>query len=750
MANYANLKSTIDANVTTNGTEAITGSVLNSVLKQMVSTMGEAGYLYKGVATTSTNPGTPDTNVWYLAVTPGTYTNFGSAVVASGEVAILRYNGSWTKDTTGLASAAQVNQLDQKVGAYEDAEPFLRVYTDANDKILWAIKKDGDIFFGSGVPVQIKEYIADRIAGLDLDNRLAYLDGLVATKADKDTGAAEGDSAVFDSNGNPVSNGVKSFNRENPEYLYCITDKDDKVLFVVKNDGSVDFFGIPSDVAARFEGVDEKLNPLNKEIGDIYNWNAAANTIIFTDEQAQAGENLYFDFVIAANSAAIGFFNSSDTRIEWIGFGDNQGVGAHYSGYYRLPQGFKYAKVIWGGLSTLRVARVNLSDIPLIDKLTYMPVVIRDYFKDEMGLTIDSILSHSNTPSVVFPILTDSHIPTNESEAQLAYDTVNNVRYLCNNCYCDAVLHLGDLLNSAWNSYLLGQGKTQEEANTIMERMMSNYLITLGASNPNGHLFAIGGNHDGAAAQNFKYKEWYAIVGRKENADDKVEKDGAAPYFYVDYPKVNLRCVFLQQPNDYENGGSTTFGYTQDMLEWLVGSALDVQDGTNVVIFSHVAPFLASYVPDGVLPNLSSFYGVCNAFDAHSSFSDSVVSCDFSALQDSRLLCYVCGHTHADAIYEPGETYSGTAYVNGSTISWTYENGMPCPVVVITNTFFGNSGDGETQDASALGGIHTPRQQCDYTQDAWDVFVFNPDEKKIHFVRFGSGEDREIDLSSVI
>ena len=115
MANYANLKSTIDANVNTNGTEAITGSVLNSVLKQMVSTMGEAGYLYKGVATTSTNPGTPDTNVWYLASAAGTYTNFGGAVVADGEVAILKYNGSWTKEVTGAATAAQVTQLGQKL-----------------------------------------------------------------------------------------------------------------------------------------------------------------------------------------------------------------------------------------------------------------------------------------------------------------------------------------------------------------------------------------------------------------------------------------------------------------------------------------------------------------------------------------------------------------------------------------------------------------------------------------------------------
>lgn len=145
MANYANLKSTIDANVNTNGTEAITGAVLNSVLKQMVSTMGEAGYLYKGVATPATSPGTPDTNVWYLASTAGTYTNFGGAVVADGEVAILKYNGSWTKEVTGAATAARLTQLGQEVGrSLECAETVEDGFFFVDDDLNIGVKIDND------------------------------------------------------------------------------------------------------------------------------------------------------------------------------------------------------------------------------------------------------------------------------------------------------------------------------------------------------------------------------------------------------------------------------------------------------------------------------------------------------------------------------------------------------------------------------------------------------------------------------
>lgn len=114
MANYANLKATINANIKANGNEEITGPILNTVLNQAVTTLG-AGYQYMGVATPATSPGTPDANVFYIAATPGTYTNFGGKVVADGEVAILKYNGSWTKEVSGAATAAQVTQLGHDV-----------------------------------------------------------------------------------------------------------------------------------------------------------------------------------------------------------------------------------------------------------------------------------------------------------------------------------------------------------------------------------------------------------------------------------------------------------------------------------------------------------------------------------------------------------------------------------------------------------------------------------------------------------
>lgn len=94
MANYATLKSSIQNVITTNGNNEITGAILQSCLLSIINSLG-ADYQFVGVAKSSTTPGTPDQNIAYLAG-PGTYPNFGPTVVPAGNLAIFKYNGSWT------------------------------------------------------------------------------------------------------------------------------------------------------------------------------------------------------------------------------------------------------------------------------------------------------------------------------------------------------------------------------------------------------------------------------------------------------------------------------------------------------------------------------------------------------------------------------------------------------------------------------------------------------------------------------
>lgn len=140
MSNYSNTKATIAANVYTNHNNEVAAAMVKAGINAVVDTLIAGGFLYKGVATTSTNPGSPDANVFYIATAPGTYTNFGSLVVNDGEVAILKYNGSWSKEVTGAATSAEVSALGQevsdvvihKIGGYVNSNNYITLNTSGN------------------------------------------------------------------------------------------------------------------------------------------------------------------------------------------------------------------------------------------------------------------------------------------------------------------------------------------------------------------------------------------------------------------------------------------------------------------------------------------------------------------------------------------------------------------------------------------------------------------------------------------
>ena len=100
MANYATLKAAIQQVVKTNGNNEITGALLQQSLLAMITSLG-ANYQFVGIAGTTTNPGTPDQNVFYLAG-PGTYANFNGLVVPDGYLGALKYNGSWSVQTVAV------------------------------------------------------------------------------------------------------------------------------------------------------------------------------------------------------------------------------------------------------------------------------------------------------------------------------------------------------------------------------------------------------------------------------------------------------------------------------------------------------------------------------------------------------------------------------------------------------------------------------------------------------------------------
>lgn len=124
---------------------------------------------------------------------------------------------------------------------YVENPEFVYIKTDKDDKILWAIKTDGSIYYGAGVPSQVIDYIQQKIDELSLDEYediVAFLNGLekgdktlqtlLDEKVDKVERKSLIDAGVADSN----------YVEDNPEYLNVITDAENKVVEGIKVDGT--------------------------------------------------------------------------------------------------------------------------------------------------------------------------------------------------------------------------------------------------------------------------------------------------------------------------------------------------------------------------------------------------------------------------------------------------------------------------------------------------------------------------------
>lgn len=97
---YENLRNAIKQAIKNNNNQEITGELLQSTLLNIINDTVEAGYLYRGIAIPSTNPGTPSQNIFYIAYENGNYVNFGLGYInLDGKIGIIIYrNNAWVLD----------------------------------------------------------------------------------------------------------------------------------------------------------------------------------------------------------------------------------------------------------------------------------------------------------------------------------------------------------------------------------------------------------------------------------------------------------------------------------------------------------------------------------------------------------------------------------------------------------------------------------------------------------------------------
>lgn len=120
MGNYEQLKQAVADVIKTNGNQEITGAIMQNTLLSIISTVG-SNATFAGIATPTTNPGTPDQNVFYLASEPGIYINFGGVELIDQVIVLINKSGNWVKEDSGIATKAEPLKLDSKFNLYKTA-----------------------------------------------------------------------------------------------------------------------------------------------------------------------------------------------------------------------------------------------------------------------------------------------------------------------------------------------------------------------------------------------------------------------------------------------------------------------------------------------------------------------------------------------------------------------------------------------------------------------------------------------------
>lgn len=105
MANYATTKAALDAAIRTNGVQAITGAVLNTILNDILAALGKH-YQFGGLVTPDAAFTAGDEKVAFFAVEAGTYTNFGGVTLDGKSLHILTYDSTWHDADTLIPSGA--------------------------------------------------------------------------------------------------------------------------------------------------------------------------------------------------------------------------------------------------------------------------------------------------------------------------------------------------------------------------------------------------------------------------------------------------------------------------------------------------------------------------------------------------------------------------------------------------------------------------------------------------------------------
>lgn len=360
-------------------------------------------------------------------------------------------------------------------------------------------------------------------------------------------------------------------------------------------------------------------------------------------------------------------------------------------------------------------AILDLNGNPFTEEKIALP----EYFREEVLTTGNTIKSLAISSATIFNIVTDTHERYWEPGDVAAYDmSFENIRQVNKIYKSDALVHLGDILspndNNPGEKYY-SQDVINAHLKSFFERMRNAHEKSV---------IMLGNHEDGTGTAGGDAKAIYPHVAIYDYSDNRYKN---RPFFYINNNTGKVRSIFLCCPYQWD-GKPLDWTFGQEQINWLIDTALNVEDGWHCIFFSHT-PLVSDDMRNS---DYKDVIGVINAFNNQTSFTTSYGKvANFSGKTGTKSVALVCGHEHCDLVVQPKDK---TAYLN---------NNLDCPIIIVNcNYRYGSSGS-----VSGATYFNTDyRTKYNKNMDLWDTLIYRKDQSKIYMIRFGAGEDRIINI----
>lgn len=256
-------------------------------------------------------------------------------------------------------------------------------------------------------------------------------------------------------------------------------------------------------------------------------------------------------------------------------------------------------------LTALDVEAVKDKISIICKKQNYVP---KDYFKEEIQKTADTVNSLRDNDSLVFGLMTDSHFVINGGWD----DTLYNLQQVNKKAPFDGFIHLGDYTDG-----MTPVAITKEYFNNIYTD-----LKTLGVP-----LYLVLGNHDA----NYFRNNPGAMSGI-EQGEFYLKKD--KPYYYEDFENHKLRLIVLYSFDHTQKTQETRYGFPSEEVEWVQQVLDSTPTDYKVLICSHVPLLAKMHYWSKEIRNSDAMIGAFNSFIS----------------KGGTILGFIHGHNHAEQI----------------------------------------------------------------------------------------------------